>query len=475
MQKFGRFITDKALPYSEGTERAVLGGILADVPGTEEALQRLQSSYFFLPQHASLFRTLKEQVQRGQRPDLVAAVDALSADGQLASVPGGAGYISGLCDGIPRVCPLPQWVEILEQKARLREHAQSAQRILELVLSANGNSPDTLKEIETLAAQFKETVGREKELPFRTGLELAASTSATTEWIAPGLVACGGITDFFGKIKVGKSTLALAIARAAIAGVPFLSQPTKKTPVLYLSEQPNTSLREALQRADLLGQADFHVLSYFDARAIPWDALVRLCIAKCKSARAKLFVIDSLGPFIRLSGDTENNAGDALTAMQPLLCAASENLGVLVVRHARKADGELSDSARGSSAFSGAADILLSLRRVEGRAGKTVRRLEAVSRFSESVPDSVIELRDGVYRLLGTSTQVALAQAKDSIMALAPETREQGVSLDALAKQSGLARTTVQRAVEALLQAGMLRQSGAGRRGSPTVYFLAAE
>ena len=69
----------------------------------------------------------------------------------------------------------------------------------------------------------------------------------------------GAITAVDGKIKVaGKTTLILHLCRVVLYGRNFLGQPTSRTPVVYRTEQPPSSLRQALRRAGLQERGGFH-------------------------------------------------------------------------------------------------------------------------------------------------------------------------------------------------------------------------
>jgi hypothetical protein len=138
-------------------------------------------------------------------------------------------------------------------------------------------------------------------------------------------------------------------------------------------------------------------------------------------------VVDTLSQFAGLTGDKENNAGDALEAIQPLQEAAAEGIGVVLTRHERKSGGDVGDSGRGSSAFAGAVDIVLSLRKPEGNSKKTLRVLHALSRFSETPAELLIELRENTYVALGEPHEAALREAKDSIIAIAPKSEPEAV------------------------------------------------
>ena len=82
--------------------------------------------------------------------------------------------------------------------------------------------------------------------------------------------------------------------------------------------------------------------------------------------------------------------------------AAASGIAVLTIRHGRKSGGDIGDDGRGSSAWGGAADTLLSLRRPEGRTRPTLRNIECVSRFDGMPAEAIYEYVDGQYEFCGT-------------------------------------------------------------------------
>src|SRR5436190_1586116 len=74
-----------------------------------------------------------------------------------------------------------------------------------------------------------------------------------------------------------------------------------------------------------------------------------------------LLVVDTLPQWAGLRGDSENSSGAALEAIEPLQRATAAGVGVVLVRHDRKGSGEVGESARGSTAFGGAVDVILQL------------------------------------------------------------------------------------------------------------------
>jgi hypothetical protein len=185
-----------------------------------------------------------------------------------------------------------------------------------------------------------------------------------------------------------------------------------------------------------------------------------------------VLVVDTLPQFAGLIGDSENNSGDALAAMLPLQQAASEGIAVVIVRHERKSGGNIGDSGRGSSAWAGAADIILSVRRPGGNSKKTVRVLQALSRFSETPSEQFIELTETGYVSLGKPRDAAEAETREKILEIASDTEAEALDLKEIVKVSSVHRRTAQRAVDQLLKNNELCRIGKGTKGNAFRYLL---
>jgi hypothetical protein len=157
--------------------------------------------------------------------------------------------------------------------------------------------------------------------------------------------------------------------------------------------------------------------------------------------------------------------------MEPLQEAAAADIGVVMVRHERKSGGDVGDSGRGSSAFAGAVDTILSLRRPEGKTRPTLRVVQALSRFSD-VPDELfIELTDDGFVSHGSKQNVVMQEATDAILNCTPESQAVAAPLSELTKVSGVSRATAQRVINILLQDGRLARTCGGKRGSAYKYW----
>ena len=189
---------ERSLPHSLEAERAVLGSIFLGSPSVREVVMQLEASDFFLPEHRIIYRHMRRVVEQGKPPDSVLALESLLTNGDIEAA-GGAGYISQIPDGMARVNDLPFCVGILKEKAQLRQRAYTAQKIQQMALGAHGNAAEVLKEIGILSAQLREEVGQKRILKFRSGIEVAMTTGEQIEWIVPGFVAKGAVTELGGK------------------------------------------------------------------------------------------------------------------------------------------------------------------------------------------------------------------------------------------------------------------------------------
>lgn len=306
-------------------------------------------------------------------------------------------------------------------------------------------------------------------LVFRTAREIAAETPARVRWVLGHYVARGALTELVGRAKAGgKSTLVAHALAALLDGRAFLGLPTMYGPVVLLTEQAGPSLRELLARASLLERDDLRILTWSEARGAAWPDVVAAALAVAQEIHAALLVVDTLPAFAGIRGDSENDSGAALEAIAPLQAAAASGLAVLVVRHERKGGGEVGESGRGSSAFSGAVDVVLRIARQENPVRPTVRVLAALSRFAETPDELVVELTDAGYVVLGDQAAVALAEARAGVLATI-DAAPDGPTLDELYAElvPPARKTTIQDAVLALLEDGVIARTGRGRKGDP--------
>jgi len=311
-------------------------------------------------------------------------------------------------------------------------------------------------------------------LKFRTAADIAGTTPVETAYIAKPWVPEGALIEFTGKIKQGgKTTWVMAMSRKVLDGLPFMGEPTTETPVIYLTEQNTASLRAALARADLLDRDDFYILTYKDAYGTSWPAVVEAAAQKCEEVGARLLVVDTVPQWAGLQGTSENDSGAALEALAPLQVVAGDGIGVVCIRHDGKSDRNVGDSGRGSSAWGGGVDSIISIRRPEGNSSPTTRVLHCIGRFDELPEKLVIDLDTvtGEYRAVGSETELAVIDAVEAVKANAPGTEDEAMTEADLFKDADVKRTTGREAILELLRQGGLRVAGAGKKGDAKRYW----
>lgn len=304
-------------------------------------------------------------------------------------------------------------------------------------------------------------------LLFRTAREIAEAVPEEVPWLCRPFFAFGAITEIDGKAKKGgKTTFIMAAVKAVLTGATFLDEPVPRSPVVFLSEQNDTSLRESLERAHLLDHPDLHVAQWAANRGYGWEAAVASARARCVAVGARMLVVDTLPQWAGIRGESENQSGPMLRAMEPLQVAAqAEALAVVVLRHDRKAGGEVGDSARGSSAIGGTVDVILQIQRIGGRQ----QSLSALSRFDET-PDSLTVLlrEDGTYKALGESEEVRLSGLEGELLGLLADADPEELPTTAeLVVAAGSDRQIVSRVLRRLMSKGRVMRVGDGRKGSP--------
>jgi AAA domain len=323
---------------------------------------------------------------------------------------------------------------------------------------------------------------------FKTAADLVLTPTQSVLQIAGSYIIAGALTKLDGKAKAaGKTTVALDLTRAILTGDPFLGFPTTRGPVVYLTEQSQQTFAVAMRRAGLIGHPDLHLLFHPETAGYVWSTVVEAAAQKCRSVGAKALIIDTFHQFAGLDGESENQSGAALKAMAPLQAFASEGTtGTLITAHERKGGGDIGESGRGSSAFTGGVDTVLQLTRLEGQGRPDVRALNALSRF-DVPPRLLIERRavdaaDPAMATIGVPAEyifvpiaqnaAALSVADDAaLVAALPQTPAAALSVTELIRSTKLSRSVLQTRLDRLQQGGVVHRLGGGKKNNPYRFY----
>jgi hypothetical protein len=311
----------------------------------------------------------------------------------------------------------------------------------------------------------------ERKNRFLTPREIITAAGETPPWICEPWVARGGVTDVAGAAKLaGKTTLTMSMAGAALEGGYFMGRKADQSPVVYLSEQGNNIVKALCDGGISEDTEGLHIMPQRLTLDLRWPDVVKVAVEKCLETGARLLVIDTLSRFAGLESDRENNAGDVMRAMGPLVDAAQEHdLGVWSIRHATHGG-----RGRGSTAFLHDVDIVITVRLPDAALPANVRLVEAHGRYDGIPARTNIEYRDGRYFDLGADSRVQSNRAREAVLDALAGGKEipSEALLDRTSKAAGTSTSTANTVIGKLVEEGEIERLGRGVKGSPYRYIL---
>ena len=243
----GRTVADvaslagRSMPESLAAEAAVLGSMIIDPGCIGEVVEELDREAFYRVEHRYVFDALLSLYEKGpvllsetkteadQKPghaiDAVLLRDELEKRRQLEEV-GGVDYIARIMDSVPSSANVMYYVEIVKDKALLRETIAAAGEILADAFNDSGDTSEKLDEAERkifavtdrrirgAAVPLKDLVTRAYELIERRDGRIV--TGLATGFYELDDKTCGlqngEMIIIAGRPSMGKTSLALNIA-----------------------------------------------------------------------------------------------------------------------------------------------------------------------------------------------------------------------------------------------------------------------
>lgn len=191
---------------------------------------------------------------------------------------------------------------------------------------------------------------------------LTETNPTPVDWLWHGYLRPGEVTLLTSRWKTGKTTLLAGLLRALGSGQPFLDLATRPGRAWVISEEHDDLWRDRVRAYPIGNHVDLFPRP-FRGRPTPaeWSDLIDSAADARIAGELDLVVVDPLASF--LPGHCESNAAALLDALHPLHRLTSAGAAVLLLHHPRKKEAEAGESARGSGALSGFADVLLELSR----------------------------------------------------------------------------------------------------------------
>jgi replicative DNA helicase len=287
---------ERTLPHNPEAERTVLGAILVDNQAFNSAAEILNREDFYREAHRRIFDAMAALAERSQPIDLVTLKDELHRQSALEAV-GGASYLAGLVDGVPRITSVEHWSRIIKEKAVVRNLIHAGNRIVHACYEGEDEAATLLDRAEKsifdiaerrIRAGFVSMREIVKE-SFRTIDQLSQSKEVVTG-LATGFVDIDEITSGLqkgdlvivaGRPAMGKTSFCLNVAQHVALRV-------GETVGLFSLEMSKEQLALRLLCAD--ARIDAHKLRTGKLNEKDW---ARLAKAYTDLSQSKLFIDDS--------------------------------------------------------------------------------------------------------------------------------------------------------------------------------------
>ena len=121
----------KVPPHDIEAEQAVIGSMLTDKDAVIDAVEKLKAEYFYREDNKLIFEAILNLFNKSEPIDLVTVKDELTSMGVFDNV-GGYEYLAVLPDKVPTTSNVQKYIQIVEEKATLRNLIKTANEIIEL-------------------------------------------------------------------------------------------------------------------------------------------------------------------------------------------------------------------------------------------------------------------------------------------------------------------------------------------------------
>jgi replicative DNA helicase len=222
---------ERTPPQDINAEQSVLGGMLLSKDAIADVVEALHSNDFYRPAHQTVYDVILDLYGRGEPADAITVAAELTKRGEIARV-GGAPYLHTLMSSVPTAANAGYYAKIVAEKAILRRLVEAGTRIVQLGYAGSGGEVDDIVD-RAQAAIYDVTERRTTEdysilesllQPTMDEIEASGQRGGGMTGVPTGFADLDALTNglhpgqlvvIAARPAVGKSTLALDIARAA--------------------------------------------------------------------------------------------------------------------------------------------------------------------------------------------------------------------------------------------------------------------
>ncbi|RLC53446.1 MAG: replicative DNA helicase [Candidatus Cloacimonadota bacterium] len=164
--------TERQLPNDLNAEAAVLSAMMIDNYVVAKAIESLVEDNFYRKSHQIIFRNMSQLFEANKEIDIITLIDNLKTNTELEKV-GGEAFLNELSDVVLSGANIDYHVNIVLEKALLRQLIQTSNKIVES--SYNSDQP-----VEDIVDEAEQAIFRIAERPNRKAFQSIASVIPTT-------------------------------------------------------------------------------------------------------------------------------------------------------------------------------------------------------------------------------------------------------------------------------------------------------
>src|SRR5688572_33417279 len=114
-----RIALDRQVPFDEGAEQQVLGGLLIDRDAIFKVADLLRVDDFYAPRHQRIYDTVQALLERRERIDPLTVQVELARREELDRA-GGQAYLRALAEAVPTAVEIERHALVVRDRAILR-------------------------------------------------------------------------------------------------------------------------------------------------------------------------------------------------------------------------------------------------------------------------------------------------------------------------------------------------------------------
>jgi AAA domain len=299
--------------------------------------------------------------------------------------------------------------------------------------------------------------------------DLLAEPPESVAYLVEGMLPSGGVSLWGAKPKVGKSVAVRNLALCVARGEAFLERACHRGAVVVLALEEKRA--EVANHFRNMGGTN--ELIHVHVGAAPGTSKEGMAALANAIAlfQPVLVIADPVLKLVRVRDSSDY--AELTRELEPVIeLARRTGCHIAVTHHLGKMTREGGDDVLGSTAIFGAVDTLVLFRRRKDN----LRVLQTIQRYGTDLGETVIPMDDTGRIGLGSAvSEMKQAEARAKVREVLEKLGD-GESLDlpAIREQTEMERTPVYRAVQELLDAGIIERIGEGKRGNPWCYLMAS-